>query len=236
MNESGRKKFNELYDQWEDMRGTKIINMTKHLAISHYTLNRNYKEISEAIKFYEDDPTIWHNENRKKRQFFLREFLRFLHNYLASVKSLIDHTRNFSKHLNNSQFKREYKKEIKKRKIKEKGEFLRDLRNYTLHYQLPIAQATLFFKNGNSPMQKKITLDKQDLLRWNGWKSHSKKYIEKHEREIDLKVAISEYHELITEFYKWMYRRVKEIFFEQIKESCNMKNKLLELYKKEYSS
>ena len=105
---------------------------------------------------------------------------------------------------------------------------------YTQHYKLPLVSATFSLKAANAKkgkviLEQRLILHKNDLLEWKGWPSESKEYIKKYEEKIDLKLIIGEYQELITRFYKHLYKRVIKLYPEQIKEFFKIESELRKL-------
>lgn len=234
MMQSEGKRWIELFHQRETLEGTKIVRLLKHLATSQYVLNANYQQLYNLIISYEQDLFIWAVENRPRLGAFQKEFLRLLHNYLASIFSLIEHTRKFCKDLNNQEFEKNYRIELKELKINNCIRFLKDLRTYTQHYKLPFVSATFSFK-ATSPkkgtVKQKLILHKNGLLEWEKWSSESKEYMKKYGEKIDLKLIVSQYQQLITRFYKHVYKRVIELYSEEIQEFLKIESELIKLQK-----
>lgn len=234
MKENKGKSWVELFHKRESLRGTEIVRMMKHLALSQYILNRNYQELYNVINSYEKDQSIWHVKNRPKLEALQKEFLRQLHNYLASILSLIDHTRAFCKNLDNQQFSKDNDEKIENIKNNKSAKFLKDLRNYTQHHELPSVFATVEVTKSDvdgEKEEKKFTLKIQDLLKWDNWSSLSQTFIEEHQKEIDLKTVIEEYQKLITKFYQWFYKRVVELNSEEIEELRKVESEMYKLEK-----
>lgn len=54
--------------------------------------------------------------------------------------------------------------------------FLVDLRNYSLHYAIPVMSLATSFQSmsgagGPMAMNNTVTVDRNELLKWNGWQS-----------------------------------------------------------------
>jgi len=226
MNNNTGKKFAELLKKREKLEGTRIFRMLLHLATSQYAVNRNYHELFKAMEFYENNLAIWEITKRHQLNAFLREFLRLLHNYLASVYSLIEHTRMFCKELNNVELNSEYIVKLKELQNHVCVRFVRDLRTYSQHIQLPIISAKLSFTSG-SELKQQILLSSEELLKWNKWHKDSKKYIESL-KEIDLKAVLSEFQTLIKCFYEWLYQKVTELYRKELDEFAKNESELSE--------
>lgn len=156
------KKLDQLLKQMESMEGWKIEVKTRNLGISHYIFMTNYNQLKNSLELFntkEVDSNIWAIKNRDKLNQFQIEVIRLFHNYLASVKSLVDHTRIMVREVHgNKKFSREY--ELKKQEIFVNSPlscFVQDLRNYILHKGIPETIAEKKF--GESNEANSILLD-----------------------------------------------------------------------------
>lgn len=234
MTQSEGKKWIDLFHQRQKLEGTKIFGLIRHLATSQYVLNGNYQELHNLIISYEQNSSILAVQNRLKLEAFHKEFLRLLHNYLASIFSLIEHTRKFCKELNNQELDENYQVDLENLKTNNCIRFLKDLRTYTQHWKLPFVSATFSMKvantgNRKATIQQKLILHKNDLLEWKGWSQESKKCMEIYEEKIDLKLIIDEYQELIASFHKRLRKKVVELYSKQIKEFFEIESDLRKL-------
>ncbi len=64
--------------------------------------------------------------------------------------------------------------------------FLVDLRNYSLHYAIPMMSTATSFqalRGAGGPMvwNNTVSVDRNDLLRWDGWRSKGRQYIKSHD-------------------------------------------------------
>jgi len=235
MEDSKGKKIIELINKVETLEGTKIIHMTQALAVSQYTLNKNYEELKNSITTYENDLSIWDMGRRRNLEAFLVEFSRLFHNYLSSIFSLIEHTRTFLNNLNNPQLRQEYYEKLENLKINECVKFLKDLRTYVQHCNLSIVSAEFTLKRKNNdiknPLEHKqnLVIGKKELLKWGGWSFKSKNYIDKLENNVDLDIITIEYQKLITEFYQWFYNIIGELYSDKIKEVLEIEKEIMKL-------
>ena len=213
-------------------------NLLKNLAIMEYILNKNYQELSDAVESYYRDFKDWKRKDLPQLYRLLGEINRLFHNYLASVYSLDNHTIIFYRILFNKRFNEEFKSF--KNQNKKHKQFLIELRAFIQHYGLfsPIARITyktVYNEKGEGVDQhllldkrKLLTLDKKFLLGWRGWSDGTKKYIERYEESIDLKVLINEYQKSTKEIYDRLYKKVIDIYSKKYPE---MKKLISELEK-----
>lgn len=231
------EKWSELITKLESSKGNKILSKIKNLAISQYTFNKNYGELINFIKAYEENKSIWALKNRPKLDAVQREFLRLLHNYLSSVYSLIQHTLTFRDKLKNDKFKKFYNTEASKFKIDEIMGFVKDLRRYAQHYKVPLSKASVSFKAGGMEVgrgtfKQELLLDKKELLKWGRWTAPSKKYLDKQAKDINLRDLMAEYYNKIQTFYKEIYSKISQLYEKEIKEFVTIEREIIGLQKK----
>ena len=197
--------------------------MLLNLATSQYAVNRNYHELASAIVSYESNLEIWDMKNRRILNAFLRELSRLLHNYLSSTFTLIRHNVKLCKDLHCPELDRDYSEIVKDLNTNECVSFVKDLRTFAQHIGLPILSAQISFSK--TEFKQRILLDKTALLNWKEWKHAPRNYIESH-GEIDLKLVLSEYQNLIATFYKRFYTKISEVFAKQLKEFAEIDSEI----------
>jgi len=172
--------------------------------------------------------------NVKKRpqlDAFLREFRRLMHNYLSSTYSLIQHTTKCRRELNRPSLNRVYSLKLKALLTNRCVRFIRDLRIYCQHIKLPLVAAELTFnprKIGAEKLKQRILIEKKELVKWKEWHRLSKKHIGSH-KDIEPKAISSEYQVLIKDFYKWLYKKVEELYFTELQEFGRIEAELAKL-------
>lgn len=222
MKPSKRRNWTDFHRQLQKSPGARIFHALLNWADSQYAVNANCQELLDLIKSYKRDLSIWKDPSRI--QSFLKEFLRRLHNYLASIYSLVQHTEVFIGHLKNEEAEKRF--EVEKEELEKKhrcARFMRDLRAYMQHYRLPIVSATLGFrvtdpKNRKVVFEQKLLLNKNDMLKWTRWSRQSKEYLRKYSREVDMELAIIEYQKLIERFWRRVRNRIVETHLEEIRQ------------------
>jgi hypothetical protein len=226
-----KENINELLIKLERSKGKEIINKINDLSISIFILKRNYEELIKALTYYERERSLWDRKNRDKLDMFMKEFLRLIHNYLASIFSLIEHTQRFKKKINNEDFSNKYKIELDKYDLDNFIEFIKDLRHYTQHKnRLPITPTMVIgpsvSRNDWGPLKQRIYLKKEDLLEWKNWKNKSKKLINENNKEIELKTLFRKYQDFITNFYQWLYNEITNIYSKEINEAEEIQSEI----------
>ncbi len=193
---------------------------------SMYILKKNYEILFKVIELYKSNPEYFF-DNEKRGEFF-NEFSRCLHNYLASISSLVDHIRVIRKQLNNLELDEWSKLNLSELKNNDIIVFLQNLRNYTQHYKLPLVKATISFTPDGSKAQEgtidtNLVLSKVELLKWDSWGAKSRKFIENSEENIDMEKLIVEYQEIISKNYNEFIEKVRDLYSKQIKEFEDIK-------------
>lgn len=174
---------------------------------SLYVFEHNYLQLKKLLDVYMDKEkalTLWSNPGIQDS--FHLEVMRLLHNYVASVKSLVDHTRMlYRQQYGEKNSFPEYVDEVNKRFAQNPlAQFIEDLREYCLHYKhLPIASS---FNYVQEPPKEDfcIILDREALKKYSRWSSFSKAYLKMQKKDINLTNLITQYYNLVIEFHKWI--------------------------------
>ncbi len=207
----------------------------RNFNVSIYTFQRNNEEIVKLLDLYETNTDmalhIFKVDNREEFEIFLREITRLLHNYLAAAKTLIDHTRKLCQdEYKGTEFEAEYNEKINELFVNSPiSKFIQDLRNYSLHRNLPITGATLSF-NRDSGMSHSINLTKKSLMDWDNWTRKSLDYLSKQDDQIGLPQMIKEYTSLVMEFQEWFQEKQYEYHSDSIAELEDLQEEYRELY------
>ena len=120
---------------------------------------------------------LWDVRNRGAFEEFLDEVDRLFHNYLASAASLRDHTRRIRRRYAADEG---FGKDYDFMRVKILGapvcDFVQDLRNYTLHWRLPVARGKLSWGRDRD-LESAVNFMKPDLVLWDGWKTGGKRFL-----------------------------------------------------------
>lgn len=227
-------KFISISEKIRDSNAARIEGRLITFKINYYVFFRNYQELKSILMKMNNDIkfslNIWSTENRDKLDTLINEISRLLFNFLASAKALVSHTRVLINHWYfDTSFYLEYQEEVKKSFANnELVVFIEDLRNYFLHYALPITRANLKShkkENGEWEMEHSFTISKQGLLIWKNWKKDSKSFLQKSGEDISIEVLIDEYFIIVENFHKWMLTKLKQIHTEDLKWLEQMRSK-----------
>ena len=154
-------------------------------------------------------------ENRWKLDAALEEPMRLLHNFVASVLSLIDHSRVLTNELYpQGRGFPEYQTEVDKTFAKNPlARFVKELRQFAQHYALPHVGFTAHFVNGDggATITRTLQLSKRQLREFSGWSSVARAFMNSQPENFDFSEIVSSYVELVRTFYRWMLQRQQAI-------------------------
>lgn len=176
------------------------------LGFSFAVLQRNHIELTLAIR-YLTSRKVAHEmigvDDRWHRQEGMGEVLSLLHNYVASAKSLVEHSRRIhGKAYQPKELREECGRQIQARFVSDPLiQFVHDLRNMALHYRLPTLRMTTSIQSGE--MAVRLQLVRADLEEWKEWTAHSKVFLGNAAEKIDLLETVDGYHSRVTAYYRW---------------------------------
>lgn len=137
--------------------------------------------------------SFWSSHLQVEPVAILREPARRLHNFLASAGMLVDHTRShidrvYGKH----SFREEYQQKMEDAFVSsDLAQFVQDLRNYNLHYALPMSWTELNLSISSEALPTlsgiSFSLSTDELLKWNKWSAGAKRFLEAHHGKISMK-------------------------------------------------
>jgi hypothetical protein len=197
----------------------KIQSELSELLVSYYTFDKNHHELRNLLSAAQDPEAfydLWVMDKQKEQEEVMREVSRLLHNFLSSAMTLVAHTRNTLRRLyGDTEFWTEYQDEVRKRFSENTlHHFIQELRNYSLHYRLPLAAARVSLVQHAEPDMAYL-LERDELLGQSfDWKK-AMGFLEEAEEEIILKKVIDEYHAEARDFRVWLERRIEAIHSEE---------------------
>jgi hypothetical protein len=223
----------------------------KSLEYSCYVFNQNYSELQKLLLIYKDlkkSLQLWDEKNRHAQEAFRLEVTRLLHNFVASVKSLVEHSRILHRDLyeKNNKFT-DYQEEIKNRFAENPlAQFVEDLRDYCLHYKTPPIFSQMSFTKDPPPprLESSIRLDIEVLERYSNWCPLAKQYLDEQKNRIDTQIdkyygrknrsidvldLVSQYFDLVIDFHKWLYTRQSQIHAYELSKLKDKRQELREL-------
>ena len=128
--------------------------------------------------------------------------VRYLHNFLTSVMTLVEHTRTAMRSpIIAAEHRNRYQKKIGETfKPAPVARFMQDFRNYVLHYGVPQTVHETRFK---PEVNTKVYIQSAPLLEWGNWHPVARQYIQDHPSHIRLLDVVREYEKLVIDFHTW---------------------------------
>lgn len=192
--------------------GMKFLNQLHARTFSLNIFQMNALELMEATRKVRDPDqgvALMSQDHREARQQAHRELSRHIHNFVASSKTLVDHTRVFmEENYAGTQTHKYYQDQITSTFSTDPvSKFVHDLRNYMLHKGLPNSHMFMFLEQDPAKPEQGaeittgIRLDTESLLEWSGWTAPAKQYLEQAGEYIYIDQFVDEYLTRINQFH-----------------------------------
>jgi hypothetical protein len=151
---------------------------------------------------------MWDIRHRERMDAFAYETDRVLHNYVASVASLRDHTRRLWQKYppDDAALNDEYERRVDETFAEAPlVQFIQGLRNYMLHLRLPGLVMTLSLSDDDDSEAVTTGLQADELLASGfDWSAGARAYLREHAGErIDISAAVDQYTEVVRGFNDW---------------------------------
>lgn len=163
-----------------------------------------------------------HDErNRDRIMLVLNETCRLLHNFLASAKMLVDHTRIHARSLYaNHPFMSEYDLKVGNLAKEPLCRFVQQLRDYNLHYRFPMVGCSMRIPDPSHDgvPTSKIVLDLRALRHWDRWGPEAIAYMDARKEDPPVAHVAAGYMWHILQFYIWMWNRELEVWRPELSE------------------
>lgn len=197
----------------EALQGAQLKEDLEALKRCFYTFNTNAQELADHVGQF----VLWTQNAQEVPDDYVDELVRYLHNYLTSVTSLIEAQRIVMRHRWPEDDKSEFEAKDYTEKLQETFEtgeavFMSKLRNYCTHYSIPLPEltTTLIHEQGmDAPeLRNTMQLDRDKLLRWDSWTAPAKDYLNKQPEQFDLAPIIERYVNAAGQFAAWFWAEV----------------------------
>lgn len=205
--------YRKLRDAFYNSEGVRLYNRTLSNQLSSYTFENNYIELHKLIELHSQLDTqlkLGDVHNREPRQHFLAEITRLLHNFLASAKSLVDHTRNFIRaaYSDQKEIVEEYQTEVNLRLSNSPVcKFTQDLRTFFTHINMPFIASVDHGPDASGVYLFTLKLNTDKMKYTKRWSLKAKEYIQRHGPAIDLGIYVEDYYQIIHGFSLWLTAR-----------------------------
>jgi len=228
------KQADQVLEQIKNSDAIIFESRLKTLTINYYVFDKNYESLKEPLKMMKDPKVflkVWDQKNPTKLEIIQYDVVRRLLNYLSSAMSLKEYTRILIEFwYKDTSFEKDYKKEIETRfKGNAVVGFIEELRNYSLHYSLPISFPQFSIDLHSRAIEHKFLISKKSLLNWSGWKTKARPYLDAQSDEIDMEKLIEKYYEIVSSFHHWLYDQILFIHKDDIEWISGMRKKLSQL-------
>lgn len=212
-------KAYSLFKQIHASPGMKYLNRRKLRAFTFNIFMGNYTELKKAYELVENPKVGFDLMTKYRHTAGIQahmEVMRLFHNFLASAKSLVDHTRAFvDEHYINSSFKQSYDQKIQADFAKDPlVKFVQDLRNYMLHRGLPNGSMTIQIKKidgtNAQDLSTTVSINRDKLLEWSKWTQLSRTYLESSDEDLKISKIGNDYGQKVLAFYEWFDKRLEK--------------------------
>lgn len=232
MMEDSFAKLLLLHEEIRNSKEYKLIREIRENETSFRLFLRNHRELKRLLDITEDlSKAIKLGAKGKQdiHRIIIEEITFLLHNYVASVMSLVDHTRRLHReriYKNNPKRLKEIQKEINKRFVNnETHQIIQGLRDYSLHRKLPVVGRAMSFNAlDNKPkLEARYFISTEPLLDWDKWKPLAKQklnklnsmtniqmFLERQKKDISINQLVTEHHKEVVSFYEWLGKKQKE--------------------------
>lgn len=212
------KQIVVLLNKLESMFEYKLLLRIKSLDASLYVFQGNFEELRSLLLKHSDVREAIRLRGARKKPAMrasLYEITRLLHNFVTSAKSLIEHTRVIYREIyKGGEELPDYQKEVDRRFANNPlAQFVEDLRDYCLHYELPTISSVLHFSSlpPTPVFESRIELKIEELNKYSKWSHLAKKYLTSQNKPVNLLTVTDEYYALVKDFHSWFQSRQKEI-------------------------
>ena len=213
------ENFSALYKQVLDSKGMEYLGRRKIRAFALNIFEENFNEIQKTCAVIEDAKAgvkLIHTAQQGEGYRFHMEVARLFHNFLASAKTLVDHTRCFMEdHYEGTLLKQNYDRRVADHLSQDQLiKFVHDLRNYMLHKGLPTVHmsldATRIPETNSFKVLTTVIINKEKLLLWEKWTQLSRAFLEEAEEHLKISNITSAYSNKILSFYQWFDTQLVE--------------------------
>jgi hypothetical protein len=209
-----------LHDELSKTKGVEVSNRLDWLDYCLFIFEENYKALNEYTNSTQGaDAAFEMFKDHAYSSSVHGHFVRHLHNYLVSSKSLVEHTRiSMRSWYKDMPLLRIYEEEVKKIFVGDPlTAFIEELRNYCVH-KSPIGILTQHELAGEGPYNSTF-IHKKSLLDWGSLPKLAKEYLNKFDEDIPIMDPISEYTDKVVSFRKWLRKEFEKYHAQEIYEA-----------------
>ncbi len=209
-----------LHEEFLKTKGYEVSNRLDWLDYCLFIFEENYKVLDEYSNSTQGvDVAFEMFKDHDYSSSIHGHFVRHLHNYLVSSKSLVEHTRiSMRSWYKGTSLLKVYEDEVKRIFLDDPlTSFIEALRNYCVH-KSPIGVITQHDLTGSGPYNSTF-IHKESLLDWGRLPNQAKKYLEGFDKDIPIIAPVSEYTDKVVSFRKWLRKEFEKYHAQEIYEA-----------------
>ena len=200
-------------------------------ALQAYSTSKNIlsgnsfqlRKLLDVVENPSQATELWSMENRQRLNDLQSETIRHFHNFLAGVKTLIDHTRVL---MGESFIAKAHRDEYREKVLEVFGKdslsrFVQDFRNYALHRGVPITGFELSWSQGEDTVST-VYLDLSQMEEWTGWKPLSREFISENRPKVAMRSLLDQYDSKAKAFHEWFCLQFQKHYDREIDEVLAM--------------
>jgi hypothetical protein len=204
MSDEAFKAWREAFEMERELLATREWALTTRIELfgrSVRLLENNGHEFWLAVHYLTKDNRS-HLLDDKELKRWLEEVDRRLHNVVAAVHTVIDHTRVLSEELYGlGGISPEYNERKTRLGNTPVVRFVKELRQFFQHWRLP---AVVHIESSSAgKLSRKIALKRDELLEWDRWTRPARSFIEQSGKDIEIGPVVSQYLARVREFNLW---------------------------------
>jgi hypothetical protein len=216
----------DLPDILEDSVAVEVNKEIEGLKISLSILEDNYEQLIEEHNRIEQADLM----EEDGLEIIKGSYFTYLHNYAASVYTVIKHSQRVVSKFGDDDFYDQYSNELEQRNLHLKSKFLHQIRHYIQKRKVPPIQIEQDINIATEEYSHELLLRKDMMMSWDGWSSDAEEYLKTLDDTIQIKQIIIEYQNGVDEFYEWFFKYAK-LYFEEDFKSAKQVVEAIEEYK-----
>jgi len=209
-----------LYDEFAKTKGAEVSRRLDWLDYCLFIFEENYRSVDTYSTYTEEqEVAVQMFADRDYAAKVQGTFVRHLHNFLVSSKSLVEYTReSIREWYAGSDLLRTYEDQVRKTFVNDPlVSFIEDLRNYCVH-KSPIGIFT-HHQLGNDKVSNLTYIHKKSILDWSNLSADGKRFLLQFHADIPIMEPIAAYRDKVVGFRRWLGQELKNYHAKDIHES-----------------
>lgn len=226
------KNFSDAIAAIEETQGGHLWRSLQDLEDTLWIFNDSTKSLLDEICLFGDrskNLNFWHQTNANEVERVTRSVKKKLFHCTSALMALVDHARNFQRKTPIAGYANQLKEIFSSPGL---HDFLQCLRNYNTHWRAAQANWVIQTETKSKAFQARFNVTKGELLKWDGWSSGARQYIDRGSENIDVYELFAEYREHVHSFYAWHKGAVLDAYAEVLRPYFEYKRLYVGLQKK----